>query len=406
MKSLRIFHMRMCIPGVAALKLPAPCWLLLLGGALLTGTSCKKPVAAVAQPPTVRVVEVVATNASLETEIIGQLDSPQNVEVRARVEAFVEKVLFTEGTHVAEGDMLFLLDKKPSLERLAAATGSLAEAKAALNKYEKDVARLKPLSEKRAIPLQDLENAEASVDVGKASVVSAEARVQSAQLDLGYCEVRAPISGLIGAKQVSMGELVGKGEPTLLATISMLDPMWFYCAISEAQYLRAENELRRTGKKMAELPVVLTLADGTKHPGAGKFVFIDRAVDTKTGTLRVRAEFPNTEQLIRPGMFGRIRVDLGARPNSILVPERAVVELQGKNFVWVVDSENKVAQRPVQVGEVIGSNILIVEGLKSGERIVVEGIQKIREGGTVQPAAAEAKVEVAAVKQGESKQGK
>ncbi|HVK59853.1 MAG TPA: efflux RND transporter periplasmic adaptor subunit, partial [Candidatus Kapabacteria bacterium] len=308
--------------------------------------------------------------------------------------------------HVAEGDMLFLLDKKPSLERLAAATGSLAEAKAALNKYEKDVARLKPLSEKRAIPLQDLENAEASVDVGKASVVSAEARVQSAQLDLGYCEVRAPISGLIGAKQVSMGELVGKGEPTLLATISMLDPMWFYCAISEAQYLRAENELRRTGKKMAELPVVLTLADGTKHPGAGKFVFIDRAVDTKTGTLRVRAEFPNTEQLIRPGMFGRIRVDLGARPNSILVPERAVVELQGKNFVWVVDSENKVAQRPVQVGEVIGSNILIVEGLKSGERIVVEGIQKIREGGTVQPAAAEAKVEVAAVKQGESKQGK
>jgi membrane fusion protein, multidrug efflux system len=406
MKSLRIFQMRMCIPRVAELKLPAPCLLLLLGGALLTGTSCKKPVAAVAQPPTVRVVEVVATNASLETEIIGQLDSPQNVEVRARVEGFVEKVLFTEGTHVAEGDMLFLLDKKPSLERLAAATGSLAEAKAALNKYEKDVARLKPLSEKRAIPLQDLENAEASVDVGKAAVVSAEARVQSAQLDLGYCEVRAPISGLIGAKQVSMGELVGKGEPTLLATISMLDPMWFYCAISESQYLRAENELRRTGKKLAELPVVLTLADGTKHPGAGKFVFIDRAVDTKTGTLRVRAEFPNTEQLIRPGMFGRIQVDLGTRPNSILVPERAVVELQGKNFVWVVDSENKVAQRPVQVGEVIGSNILIVEGLKSGERIVVEGIQKIREGGTVQPAAAEAKVEVAAVKQGESKQGK
>src|SRR6186997_1714267 len=194
-------------------------------GLALTAVSCKKQATATAPPPSVKVMEVTATNALMATEIIGQLDSPQNVQIRARVEAFVEEVLFTEGTNVNKGDLLFKLDEKPSQERLSAARGMLAEAKAALNKYEKDVARLKPLAEKRAIPQQDLDNAEASVDVGKASVLSAQARVDSALIDLGYCQVKAPINGLIGAKQVSVGELVGKGEPTLMATISTLDPI-------------------------------------------------------------------------------------------------------------------------------------------------------------------------------------
>ena len=365
---------------------------------------CKKAAPAVLPPPVVQVLEVAATNAPMHTEIIGQLDSPQNVQVRARVEAFVEKVLFTEGTEVKEGAPLFLLDKKPFEERLAAASGMLAEARAQLNKYEKDVARLKPLAEKRAIPQQDLDNAEASVEVGKASVLSAQARVQSMQLDLGYAVVNAPISGLIGAKQVSIGELVGKGEPTLLATMSTLDPIWFYCAVSEVQYLKAESEVRRTGKQIAELPVSLILADGSVHPANGKFVFIDRAVDTKTGTLRVRAEFANAEKLLRPGMFARIKVDLGARPDSILVPERAVAELQGKNFIWVIGPDNKATQRPVKVGETIGENVVILDGIKPGERIVTEGLQKVREGAPVQPLTTTQMTQAAAqAKQAESR---
>jgi len=331
----------------------------------------------------VQVGEVIATNAPASVEFIGQLDSPQNVEVRARVEAFVDKMLFVEGTEVKEGDPLFALDAKPFQERLAAANGMLAEAKAALNKYEKDVARLKPLAEKRAVPQQDLDNAVASVDVGKASVLSAQARVESAQIDLGYCDVRAPVSGLIGAKQVSVGELVGKGQPTLLATMSTLDPIWFYCNVGEVEYLKAETETRRTGQKVADLPVTLLLANGSAHPDKGKFVFIDRAVDIKTGTLRVRAEFPNAQKVLRPGMFARIKVDLGIRPNSILVPERAVAELQGKNFVWVVGTDSKATQRSVKVGDTIGGDLLILEGLKPGDRIVVEGIQKVREGAPV-----------------------
>jgi membrane fusion protein (multidrug efflux system) len=330
-------------------------------------------------------MEVTSTDAPASVEFIGQLDSPQNVEVRARVEAFVDKMLFTEGTEVKQGDPLFKLDDKPYQEQLAAAQGSLAEAKAALNKYEKDVARLTPLAEKKAVPQQDLDNALASVDVGKAAVLSAQARVDSATLDVGYCDVRAPLAGLIGAKQVSLGELVGKTLPTLLVTISTLDPIWFYCNVSEVDYLKAEAETQRTGKKVADLPVTLVLANGALHPDKGKFVFIDRAVDIKTGTLRVRAEFANSAKVLRPGMFGRIRVDLGARANSILVPERSVAELQGKNFVWVIGSDNKASQRPVKVGGQYGENLLIQEGLKPAERIVVEGLQKVREGELVNP---------------------
>jgi membrane fusion protein, multidrug efflux system len=337
----------------------------------------------------VQVMTIAVTNAPASAEFIGQLDSPQNVEVRARVEAFVGKIIFTEGTEVKEGDPLFKLDDAPYQERLAAANGSLAEAKAALNKYEKDVARLTPLAEKRAVPQQDLDNAIASVDVGKAGVLSAEARVQSAMLDLGYCDVRAPISGLIGATAVQIGELVGKGSPTLLATISQLDPIWFYCNVSEVSYLRAAEETQRTGKKIADLPVSLVLANGATHPEQGRIVFIDRAVDPKTGTLRMRAAFANPERTLRPGMFGRIIADLGVRPDSVLVPERAVAELQGKNFVWVINPDNKASQRPVTVERQIGEKLLISEGLKPGDRVVVEGLQKVRDGVLVKPMTAE-----------------
>jgi membrane fusion protein, multidrug efflux system len=367
-------------------------------------------------PPIVQVMEVATANVPLHSKFFGQLDSPQNVEVRARVEAFVDKVLFIEGSEVKEGDVLFFLDKKPFDQRLAAANGMLAEAKAALNKYQKDVARLTPLAEATAVPQQDLDNAVAAVAVGEANVLSAEAQVMSAKIDRGYCNVMAPLAGLIGAKQVSVGSLVGKGEPTLLATISQLDPIWFYCNISEVQYLWAQTEIRRTGAVLEGLPVTLILATGSEHPEKGRIVFLDRAVDVKTGTLRVRAEFPNSEKLLRPGMFARIRVDVGVRPDSILVPERAVTELQGKTFVWVIGDDNNATQRAVTVGETIGESVLIMEGLKAGERIVTEGLQKVRDGTPVQPLTAAQMAEAAAqaarqaeashAKQGETKPAK
>jgi membrane fusion protein (multidrug efflux system) len=375
---------------------------LLAAGLAISATSCKQQPPP-PPPPTVEVMAVVAGDAPASAEFIGQLDSPQNVEVRARVEAFVDKIIFTEGTEVKEGDPLFKFDDQPNQQRLAAANGMLAEAKAALNKYEKDVARLSPLAEKHAVPQQDLDNAVASVDVGKAGVLSAEARVQSALLDVGYCDVRAPISGLIGATMVQVGELVGKGAPTLLATISQLDPIWFYCNVSEVDFLRAEADMQRTGKRFSDLPISLVLATGMKHPEEGRVVFVDRAVDTKTGTLRVRVAFANPQKSLRPGMFGRIVVDLGVRPDSILVPERAVAELQGNNFVWVISPDNKAIQRPVKVDRQIGEKLLITEGLKAGDRIVLEGLQKVREGTLVNPMTAEEmKMSEAAARQAET----
>lgn len=368
---------------------------------------CQKQAVAPPPPPTVMVAELVTTNVPMHTEIIGQLDSPQNVEIRARVEGFVDKILFTEGTTVAADAPLFRLDDKPFQQRLAGAKGALAEAEAALSKYRADTNRLGPLALKKAIPQQDMDNAVASVEIGLAGVLTAQARVESAQIDLHYCDVRAPISGLIGAKQVSVGELVGKGSPTLMATISTLNPIWFYCSVSEVDYLKAEAKVRTTGRKIAELPVTLLLADGTTHPAGGRFVFIDRAVDVKTGTLRVRAEFPNAQELLRPGMFARIRVDLGTRAESIMLPERAVSELQGKTFVWVIGADNKASQRSVKLGETIGGSVLVVEGLKAGERVVIEGLQKVREGAPVQPmTAAQMAQSAAAAKPAEAKPAK
>ena len=346
-------------------------------------SACKKPEAVPPPPPIVEEMEITTAAVPLTSTLIGQLDSPQNVEVRARVEAFVEETPFIEGTEVQRHQIIFKLDKKPFEERLKAAEGARAEAIAALGKYQADVNRLKPLYQQKAIPKQDLDNAEASVEVGKAGVQTAQARVDSALLDLGYCDVKAPIAGLIGAKQVSVGDLVGRGEPTLLATISTLDPIWFYCNVSEVEYIRAKEKSTKLGRKVEDLPLTLILAGGKELPDQGHFVFIDRAVDVKTGTLRVRAEFPNKDKLLRPGMFARVRVDIGTRKDCIAIPERALVELQGRSFVWVVGADGIANQRSVTIGEQVDSRVLILEGLKAGERIILEGVQKAREGAPV-----------------------
>lgn len=350
-----------------------------------TVTGCEKSAPPTPPPPIVQVETVQPSDMPLKLEFIGQLDSPETVEVRARVEAFVEKMLFVEGGEIKKGDPLFLLDKKPLQEALDAAKGSLGEAQASLNKHLTDVARLQPLAAKRAVPQQDLDHALAAADVAKAAVFSAQADVASAEINLSYCDVNATSTGLIGAKEVSVGSLVGKGEATLMATISQLDPIWFYCNISETDYLSAVQRRKAEGKTLADLQISLILSNGTEHPDKGHVVFADRAVDVKTGTLGVRVSFPNTDHVLRPGMFGRVKADYGVRPNSLMIPQRAVTELQGKTFTWVVDAQNKVTQRPVTTSTQIGDKVRIETGLKAGERIIVEGILKVREGSTVNP---------------------
>ena len=350
--------------------------------AVIAGTfiaACDKPAAPEPPLPVVQVMEIQNSAIPLNSTLIGQLDSPQNVAVRARVEAFVEEIAFTEGGKVKQGDLLFKLDRLPYIENLAVAKAALAEAIVAEKKFEIDVTRLKPLVANGGVSQQDMDNAQASLDASKATVESAKARVESAQLDLGYCDVKAPIDGLIGAKEASVGDLVGKGEPTLLATMSSLDPMWFYCNISEADYIRTKTRAEELGKDLGTLPLTLILPGGKEHEHKGKIVFFDRAVNIKTGTMRVRVEFPNPTELLRPGMFTRARIEAGSR-EGIKIPERAISELQGRSFVWVVDPEQKVQQRPVRLGDSVGSEVAVIEGLAPGERIILEGVQKVRDG--------------------------
>jgi membrane fusion protein, multidrug efflux system len=380
---------------------------LIAGSATLLLSQCEKPTPTVLPPPIVQVMEVQKKEIARSTSFIGKLDSPQNVEVRARVESFLDKILFKEGEEVKAGDPLFELDKKPYEEKLAAAKGALAEAQAALAKSNIDVPRLTALVQQNAAPQRELDSAITNKAMSEANVASAEARVKSAELDLGYCEIKAPISGRIGAKEVPIGSLVGKGEPTLLATLSEVDPIWFYCYISEVEFLNADRIAKEAGRKMGELPANLILADGTEHPEQGKWVFIDRVVDATTATIRARAEFPNPTRTLRPGMFARARVSLPADAGNILVPERALTELQGRNFLWVVSSDGKASQRMVEVApNRIDSNVVVLKGLEPGERIVVEGVQKLREGAPVQARSEEEIAQMVAAQAAKSAEAK
>lgn len=354
-------------------------------------------------PPLVQVLDVSEKKVERHTTFIGKLDSPQTVQVRARVESIIEKISFVEGAEVSAGQPLFQLDNKLYEEQLSQAKAMLAEARAALGKSNIDVSRLKALVEQNAAPQRDLDTALTSKEVNEANVAAAEASVKTAELNLGYCEIKAPLAGRIGAVEVPMGSLVGKGEPTLLATISQTDPIWLYCAISEVQYLEAEELAREAGRKMGELPLTLILADGSVHPDKGRWVFADRFVDSTTGTIRVRAEFPNSRKALRPGMFGRAKIGFTAAKESIMIPERALIERQGKNFVWVIGSDNRASQKSVEVEpDRIGLEAIVLKGLEKGERVVTEGLQKVREGSLVQPKTA---AEMSAILDQGTKQG-
>ncbi len=346
---------------------------------MFSGAGCRKAEVAGAPPPVVTVMEVREAPVAIRSEIIGHLDSPQNVEVRTRVEAFVNKIAFVEGSEVKKGDLLFELNQEPFMERLAAVQAEATQAEAAQRKAKADLARIEPLQNTGAVSKQDLDSAVAAVEKADAAVEAARAGVEAARLDLGYCRIVSPVDGLIGAKEVSEGDLVGKGSPTLLATISTLDPIWCYCNIAETGYLKIRRVAEERGMDLEKVPLTLILPDGREHPHSGKIVFFDRAVAAQTGTIRMRAEFPNPTKLLRPGMFARIRFE-DVRPSGIVVPDRALVTILDRTFVWVVAADQTVSQLQVQPGQNTQQGVLIEKGLEPGMKIILEGAHKVREG--------------------------
>jgi membrane fusion protein, multidrug efflux system len=347
---------------------------------------CAEPPSAAAPPPEVYVARVDQADVPIYLELVGQTEGFQDVEIRARVEGFLESMNFREGSFVRNGDLLYRIDPKPLEATVAEATAARATANAALDKANNDVARYTPLAAKQAVSQEELDNAKSLQEAAGARRDAATAAVNRARLDLGYTRITAPIDGLVGTTNVKPGNLVGRGESTLLTTISRIDPILFRVGVTEADYLRIMKRYpERAGKAPAAEGIELTLADGTVYPYRGRVRAIERAVSGSTGTLGVELVFPNPEFMLRPGQYGRARVLLEVKRGAVLIPQRAVQEIQGQYSAAVVTKENQVAFRKLAVGPKERDLWVIEQGLQPGEQVVAEGLQRIRDGMAVQP---------------------
>ncbi len=335
-------------------------------------------------PPEVLVADVIQRDVPVYLELVGQTMGFQDVEIRARVEGYLTNMSFQEGSLVRKGDLLYEIDRLPLEAILAEARANQATAEAQLAKANNDVARYTPLVAKQAVSQRELDDARALQDAATAQVEATKAAVAKSTLDLSYTRITAPISGLVGTTLVKTGNLVGRGESTLLTTISQIDPALFRVGVTEADYLRvARRALDGGGRAGRQANIQLTLADGTVYPHPGKVNVIDRAVDPTTGTLGIQLLFPNPTLLLRPGQYGRARLLLDTSVGALLVPQRAVQELQNLYSVAVVDGSGKVSFKNVKVGPRVESLWVIAEGLTASDKVVVEGLQRIQDGMTV-----------------------
>jgi membrane fusion protein (multidrug efflux system) len=359
----------------------------LVGAGLLAGACAEKAAPPPPPPPEVLVAPVVRRDVPVPMELVGQTRGFQDVEIRARVEGFLDVVGFNEGTLVRRGQVLYRIDRKPLEASLANSKAELGTAQARYEKTQNDVKRLQPLAAKQAVSAQELDDALAAADAARSQVEARKADMERVSLDLGYTNVTSPIDGLVGTTQVKAGSLVGRGESTLLTTVSQIDPILFRAGIGEAEYLRLArraDEVRaaNAGKK---IPIDLILADGSTHPHKGSLDAIERAIDPTTGTLSLQFRFANPGGLLRPGQYGRIHFVTESKKDAMLVPQRAVQEMQNLYSVAVVGSDNKVAFKNIKVGPRLEELWVVESGLTGTEKVVVAGLQRLREGTVVTP---------------------
>ncbi len=338
-------------------------------------------------PPPVVVAPVRQENVTIFREHAARLEARETVEVRSRVEGFLEKVLFQEGSQVKAGQLLFVIDQRPYKAAQQDTRGQLAQAQAAYGRAKKDVERLRPLVAAKAAPKQDLDRAESEAEFSTASIAKAKAAIARAELDLKFTEIRSPINGIIGREEVTVGNLVAR-DRTLLTTISSWEPMRAVFAISEGDYLQMTQRfpgIRSPAASGREAIFELILADGSGYPFKGRLSFVDRTLDLTTGTLRIFVDFPNPENILKPGMFGRIRFPVEERAGALLIPQRAVQRLQEVESVLVVGPDKRATPRTVTLGERLQDAFIVKAGLQAGELVVVEGLQNVLPGQLVTP---------------------
>jgi membrane fusion protein (multidrug efflux system) len=342
---------------------------------------CHKPAALPsAGPVEVTVMTVEQRNTPVDFEFTAQTESSREVQIRARVDGFLDRRVYTEGQLVHTGQTLFLMDPKPFEAALQTAKGQLSQQQARLYVTKANLARVIPLAKQNALSQKDLDDATGNEKQAEAAVIAAQGEVETAQLNLSYTTIKSPLNGLSSFAKQQDGSYVTAAANGLLTTVYQLDPMWVNFSISENELLGYRSQLE---KKQLVFPpdndfeVSVILADGTVFPSTGHINFTNPAFSTDTGTFLVRASFANPKGTLRPGQFVRARVSGAIRPDAILVPQRAVLQGAKSHFVWVVDNESKARQRVVEPGEWHGDDWFILDGLHPGERIVVDGAIRV-----------------------------
>lgn len=353
-------------------------WLLPLSVLL----ACARDEAIIAPPMTVSVVKIVAEDVPIAFEYVGKTMSSRRVEIRSRVEGFLQKRLYTEGSMVSEGQAMFQMDRLPFQAQLDAAEAELAQQQARLTNATANLKRVKPLAAQNAVAQKELDDALGTYRSASASVEAAKAKVVQAKLDLGYTEIKTPVTGLSSYAVKREGSYMGIGD-SLLTYVAQIQPIWVEFSVSENQMFgirRDEASGRINTPESGDYQVEIVLADGTVYPERGRLTFSDASFGEQTGTFLVRAEIANPDKELRPGQFVRTRLLGATRPDAILLPQRAVQQGAQGSFVWLVDAEGKARFQPVQVGSWYGDHWFINSGLKSGETVIVDGALKVRAG--------------------------
>jgi membrane fusion protein, multidrug efflux system len=364
----------------SALRYGAPCAAILLGAlSLIAGCSKKPPPPP--KPVSVTAIRLVPRPVSIAEEYPAQLEASNTVEIRARVGGVLERQVAVEGQTVKPGQLLFVIDPQPYRAALDQAQATLAQAQAAQAEARRDLARAEPLSKADALSQRELDAAVAANAATIAQVRAAQAAVKTAQLNLGYTNVSAPIAGTVSRAQVRIGGLV-TAYSTLLTTVYQTDPLYVNFSIGEQRLLQLQRELGRAPdqRNPSKRTFRVLLADGQEVPTAAQLNFIDAAVDQRTDTLPIRLAIPNPDRLLRAGQYVKVSTEIPAQPSGLLVPQRAVQELQDKNFVWIVDAQGRAQQRDVTLGARVGSDWLVEKGLAAGDTVIVDGIQKLKPG--------------------------
>jgi membrane fusion protein, multidrug efflux system len=349
--------------------------------------SCKEKKETAFVPMEVPVVEVVQQDVALESEYTGQTFGDADVEIRTRVEGWILSMNFTEGSMVQKGQLLYTIDPLPYQNQVNEAEASLAEANSTLIKARNDLDRIEPLAAIGAVSQRELVAAKATYESSQAMVTSNEAYLRNAKIKLGYCSVLAPISGMIGISSVKVGDYVSSGPQYVINTVSSIDKIRVRFTIGEKEYLRITRLLQEMKIKMGQggENVKMVLADGSVYPLKGKMNFADRQIDPSTGAMTLEAEFKNTTNLLRPGQYVKLRLVTEFRKGALLIPQRAVNEMQGFFQVYTVADSNKIDLKLIKIGPAYNMSYLVEGGLKPQERVVIGGTQMLRAGSVIKP---------------------